>query len=337
LAAGVALGLAALSKYTAVFLAVGLAVTVVTDSRLRRLFRQPRLYGAALLCLATLTPVAVWNVQHDFASFRFHSTEHLQGGLKLYPSGFVHFLIPTLLFVSPVLGFGMLSSLRRDPAGETVYASILRRMGLAVFAASSAVFVALSFVAWSLYYWNVVAYLLLLPPAVGFFATRLRALRWHLLIGVVLVAAMVFHGTVVPFSALVKGARDDDSFELFGWSRVVEAMRGEQRPGEQLLTDDYRPAAHLDWTLGKLAAVVISERPSQFDLWQEPGLRGGDSAIVLTDERGPLTPELEAQFERVTHLRTVPVMRLGLHLKDYELWRAEGYRGPSIGSSADPR
>ena len=329
LAAGATLGLAALAKYSAVFLAVGVAATVLTHPRLRPMLLQARIWGAALLCVAVMSPVLVWNAEHGFASYRFHLADHLV--LRFHPVGLVHFLGPTILLLSPVLCFAFLAVLRRGARGSTTYGSILARLGIAVFAASSATFLSMSLVVWTLYYWNVVAYLLLLAPAVGWFGAHSGALRWHLGIGVVLAAAMVFHGAIVPLSALLPGVADDDTFEVYGWEGIVAAIRQEERPGERLLADDYRPAAHLDFTLGGLATVVIADRPSQFDFWPEPALRVGESAIMLTDDREPPKKKLMSRFERFTHLRTVPVSRLGVHLKDYQLWRGEGFLGPIEG------
>ena len=329
LGAGATLGLAALAKYSAVFLAVGVAATVLSHPRLRPMLLEGRLWGTVLLCLAVMSPTLVWNARHGFASYRFHLADHIARELKFHPIGLVHFLGPTILFLSPVLCFAFLAVLRRGARGPTPYGSILARLGVAVFAASSATFLAMSFVVWTLYYWNLVAYLLLLPPAVGWFAEHPRPLRWHLGIGVFLAAAMVFHGAVVPLSALIPGVADDDTFEVYGWEGIVAAIREEQRPGEKLLADDYRPAAHLDFTLGGLDTVVIADRPSQFDFWSEPALRQGDSAIMLTDAREPPKKKLMSRFQRFTHLRAVPVSRLGVYLKDYQLWRGEGFLGPT--------
>jgi 4-amino-4-deoxy-L-arabinose transferase-like glycosyltransferase len=326
LAAGAALGLAALAKYSAVFLAAGVAAAVLWDRRLRPLLRQPRLYLSALACLAALGPVIAWNATHGLASFRFH-TENRLAHLSFLPGGIPHLLGPTLLFLSPALALAMAAWLRPGAAAPGSYASVHRRLALAVFTASSGFFLVLSLFAWSLYYWNVVAYLLLLVPAAAWLAERPRLLAVHLGYGVVVAAAMLFHGAVVPLSALVPGVQDDDTFELYGWDGVARAVREEQRPGEVLVAADYRPASHLSWALGGPEVAVLCPRPSEFDFWDRPALRPGDPALLLTDAREPMTPELAARFERVQLVRTVPVDRLGVHLKDYELWRADGFRG----------
>jgi 4-amino-4-deoxy-L-arabinose transferase-like glycosyltransferase len=71
LAAGVALGLAGLSKYSAILFALGLIAFLALSPRQRRWFVHPAPYVAALLALAMISPVVVWNWRHDWVSFAF--------------------------------------------------------------------------------------------------------------------------------------------------------------------------------------------------------------------------------------------------------------------------
>jgi hypothetical protein len=71
LAVGFCLGLAGLAKYTAILFAVGLVLFMALSPRQRHWFGHPAPYLGALLCLATLAPVLVWNAQHGWVSFLF--------------------------------------------------------------------------------------------------------------------------------------------------------------------------------------------------------------------------------------------------------------------------
>jgi 4-amino-4-deoxy-L-arabinose transferase-like glycosyltransferase len=79
LAAGVALGLALLSKYTALLTLVSLAIFLL--SYRPRLLATPTPWLAALVVLLLLTPVLAWNAAHEWASLAF------QGG-RARPTGF---------------------------------------------------------------------------------------------------------------------------------------------------------------------------------------------------------------------------------------------------------
>jgi 4-amino-4-deoxy-L-arabinose transferase-like glycosyltransferase len=69
LGAGVATGLALLSKYHGVLLMLGLFVYLLTAAR--HWLRTPWPYIAALIAVAMFTPVIVWNAEHQWISFAF--------------------------------------------------------------------------------------------------------------------------------------------------------------------------------------------------------------------------------------------------------------------------
>jgi hypothetical protein len=338
LAGAAVLGLAALAKYNSVFVAVGVAFAIVADRRLRPLLRDARLWAAAGVTLAVLSPIVLWNLQHGLASFRFHlgQRQGISEGLRFRPMAPIHFLVPTVLLLGPafvvaaVRGFTPSPTAGAKGEGEgpaSAWGAVYRRVALAAFAASTAAFLALSLVSWTLYYWNIVAYVLLVPPAAVVLAARPRLLRWHLGYGLLVAVLATAHAVIVPLTAPFPFIQDDDSKEPFGWPEISAAVSGElaKEPRRFPATTDYRSAAHLAWSLGTPDVVVVSDgRLTQFDYWLDPS-RAGETAVLVTDHRGPMDAGVAARFDRVTHLRTVPVDRLGLRLKTYDLWLGEGF------------
>lgn len=71
LAAGLALGVAMLTKYTAFFLALSLCVWTLASRPGRRWLTSPWPYLAAFLALICLVPNVVWNEAHDWMSFKY--------------------------------------------------------------------------------------------------------------------------------------------------------------------------------------------------------------------------------------------------------------------------
>mgnify|MGYP006179719925 CR=1 FL=1 len=71
LLAGVALGLALLSKYHAALFAVGALIYFAFHPRMRVWLGRPQPYVAVLVALALFSPVIAWNAQNDWASFAF--------------------------------------------------------------------------------------------------------------------------------------------------------------------------------------------------------------------------------------------------------------------------
>ena len=81
--AGACAGLAMLSKYHGVFLLAGTGLFVVTNRRARRWLRQPAPYVGAVISVLVISPVLLWNAQHDWVSFRFQGARGGPHGLHL--------------------------------------------------------------------------------------------------------------------------------------------------------------------------------------------------------------------------------------------------------------
>ena len=79
LAAGLTLGLAGLSKYHAVLFAVGATVFILATHHRRRLM-TPAPWLAVAITGLVVSPVFVWNLQHDWVSFLFQSSRGVGPG-----------------------------------------------------------------------------------------------------------------------------------------------------------------------------------------------------------------------------------------------------------------
>ncbi|MBT8355477.1 MAG: glycosyltransferase family 39 protein, partial [Desulfofustis sp.] len=135
------LGLGLLSKYTIVLLGPPFLLFMLVDPKARRWFLKPGPYVALVLALLCFSPVLIWNMQHEWASFLFQSakrisrvpvvsTHHLIGhiALILTPAG----LIGVLLFF--IFGGRVLRS--AQPADDPVLLETTRRTYLLLFLAA---------------------------------------------------------------------------------------------------------------------------------------------------------------------------------------------------------
>ena len=97
---GVGLGLAGLSKYSAVLSAAGLAAFVLLSPRQRRWLKHPAPYVSAGVALAMITPVILWNARHGWVSFEFQGARGApSGGLR--PAQFLTMVLGEIAFLSP--------------------------------------------------------------------------------------------------------------------------------------------------------------------------------------------------------------------------------------------
>lgn len=113
LAAGVALGLALLSKYTAVMIVPGILLYLVLSKEHRRWLATPWPYLAGAAALAVFSPVIYWNWTHEWASFLFQSRGRFQESRGFRPGTAFQFLWVQALAVFPLtLPLAVVTSVR---------------------------------------------------------------------------------------------------------------------------------------------------------------------------------------------------------------------------------
>jgi 4-amino-4-deoxy-L-arabinose transferase-like glycosyltransferase len=128
-AAGVAAGLALLSKYSALFLAPGVLIWLATGAERRRELHRPGPWLAGAIAAALFSLNVIWNADHHWLTF------HKQFG-RLSPSGFapahlLAFLLEQTVLLNPLIAVfaGTAVFVRARPGGA--------RVGLSLFVATA--------------------------------------------------------------------------------------------------------------------------------------------------------------------------------------------------------
>ncbi|MBE9014264.1 glycosyltransferase family 39 protein, partial [Pseudanabaenaceae cyanobacterium LEGE 13415] len=187
----IALSLAFLSKYNAVFVALGFFATLMSHARLRSLFRDRRLYFGIAIALTCLIPILIWNVSNDFQSFRYYvdrSVQPVNPGIKI--GSFLGFTLVSFFVLSPFCWVAFYRLIKTRLPINSIYPIV----AFWIFAISSTLLTIISLISAALYYWNITAYLLLFPllPFV------LKKLKPHVIYGLIISAILVIHYTVLP-------------------------------------------------------------------------------------------------------------------------------------------
>jgi hypothetical protein len=103
LLAGLAAGLGVLSKFTNLFLWLGLAGWLVASRDGRRALRRPAVWAAAGLALLVLVPFAHWNLTHHLAGLSRQFGRLNAGRQPLRLAGLAAFLATTLALATPLI------------------------------------------------------------------------------------------------------------------------------------------------------------------------------------------------------------------------------------------
>jgi hypothetical protein len=314
LLAGVALGLAALSKELAILVPMGVVVACLTHRELR-----PRLLeaGPYLACLATailIIPLVLWNREHDWILLRFALERGLGAERGTAASRELEYLGGQGALVSPLLflllGGAVIGALRgrRLPRLHLLAVSSLVTFGW--------------FALTSLRHptevnWGMMAY----PPAAVVLAVRTHRIgpkRWlagGLLLGGALVLLLHLH-TVVP--VLPIDPLDDPIRRGHGWDEVaaeVDLARIRLDAGVVWVAGNrFQDASQLAFHLERhpfVFSLNIHSRANQYDFWPSFAKQAlpGDGLVLVLDDSAEtsVARELMPYFGRVTAgARVVP-------------------------------
>jgi len=331
--AGVAVGLALLSKLTAGLLAPALLFLLLWDPELRQEVKAPWPWLGALVAVGLFLPNLAWNATHDWVAVRFQlrhgfaSTVTLRSVLD-YLGGLLGGPGPVVL----VLGVGFLAR-ARTPAAKRVAAATFLPM-LVTFAAATRSPVEAN--------WGALVY----PALAGSAAAALARLRPRLartLVGFsaisgVLVAILfgmeVRNPTLVPADTpFVERFR---GWRAFGASARDAAAQACAQIGSPagcdgldpfVFTTGYQEAAELAYYAGWRRFGPGLTRASQLDLWYRPPAPGSqvlESGFGFDEENRLFRAEVEGS----------PVL-FDVVLKGRVLHRGEirafsGYRGERV-------
>jgi len=326
-AAALFLGLAVLTKYNAVFLGLGFAVFFVIRRPLRPLYRNPHTYLAGLLSVAIQAPMLWWNYTQNFASFGFHASGRWRNTPHFSIENALLFAVVAAIVVSPFLLYAVFRYWTRKPAEG--FEARAHALAISTFAISSLCMLALASFAEVFFYWNIVAFILLIP-LLPLAMRNAWLFGLHVAYGLGMAALMLVNQFYAPVGNLT-GSYDWTIASTYGWDQIgreVEAARGEHQ-ADFVGTTFYTTASQLGFAIGDTDTVALSPRPDQFDIWFDAEARRGQTAIIVSD--GTYAIDYASQFfTRVTPLETVEVTSFGRLIYAPTLYLMEGFNPPPV-------
>jgi 4-amino-4-deoxy-L-arabinose transferase-like glycosyltransferase len=314
LAAGAWIGLAALSKYQAFTVALGLGLAFLILPEGRRRIAHPAPYAAKLLALLIVSPVLVWNAEHQWISFTFQAGRG--AAHRFDPAGLLTALLAQAGLLTPwvavplvwAVGKGMRT---RDP-----------RAGFLLIAAAPTIvlFNLLPLIgAKVLPHWPMPGWLLLFPLLGAALARSARAwpVRWAYASGAALVviwAVAVSDAATAWIKDAVPSLKADPTAEAMDWRRLRTELdsRGLLQPGTLVVAAEWNEAGKIDQAVGDAAPVLVFNSDPREYAFREPSDRflHHDALII---GRGPTVAQelkhIAPHFAALTPLPSITVGR----------------------------
>jgi hypothetical protein len=344
LAVGLAVGVALLSKYTALFYGPAILIWLVAVPKLRRWLVSPWPYLGGLVALAVFSPVLLWNADHHWVSF---IKQLGRARMDRFNPAFIAELIPTqFAFATPlvfILGaMGLYALVARKPgagparvlinalfwvivlyfAWHALHARVEANWFAPVYPMLAiAAAVAATMVSWS-------------PRAqrIADFCTR-----WAAPAGTVMFIALVLQAN----TGVLSGYRRDATVRSVGvgfvpLAREIEAVR--VRVGADcVLAPDYGTTSWLMFYLPKGSCVAQrGQRIRWVNMPQPDPAKLSGKLLLVGEQNAAALPEWQSAFSKVEKVADLQRKRGPLVIELVELDLLEGAKGDVLDLSPPP-
>jgi 4-amino-4-deoxy-L-arabinose transferase-like glycosyltransferase len=323
---GALLGLAGLSKYTAIFTALALLLVFVVVRR-KPSIGKIGFWLALLLALILIGPVLYWNWLNDWISFKYQIA-HGSGGEWLWRRLGAFLGIQIIVF-GPLLIIGSYIFLK-----DCIHATRLSLLALlGFFFIPFVIFASLSG-GGGLPHWTTPAWFCLAPFA-GIGLAKAWSLQHRAVIRILFVFQIAL--CVLGFGFVLSGGITPSSIksnpiaDLYGWKiagqKAAELSQATKADG--IAVQNWTLASRAAWYAKPIPVFVLDQRKDQFDIWF--GQLPLGSNIVLINWSGmSFSPPVGSQsaFERCEPLDSLEIARFGQVLSKFDFSLCSNWQGP---------
>jgi len=272
------LGLAGLSKYTAVLFLLPIILYFLIKKEYKLLLTV-NIIPAILLALLIISPVIIWNIQHDWISFTYQSN-HVVGENSINWNGFFKSLIAEFLAYNPLLVpiafYGLYKALLSK--NSTLFLSGLFGLVLIIF------FTYASLYNTALPHWSALFYLLFIPIGTFYMISiSKKYLKFAIIFGLFL-STLAY--AELAFKFIPQPDYKSVHRDIYGFDEIIK------RANKYITDPDKDALAVTNWTLASRALYynrdynsslyLIDKRYDQFDIWEDKNIIGKNLLVITT-------------------------------------------------------
>lgn len=334
--AGIFMGLAFNSKYTALLLQFGLIAFLIFSNKYRKLLISPWLWISIVISLLVTFPVWWWNYQNEFASFAFQSSERTSSisEFKISPTYFFGAIAHQLVLLLPILFLVMITftfkySKRailkfKIPQAKTLFL-------LAFFIPTFVGFFLITPIYWVKLNWMMPSYMTGIILAGMFISKKLikTQIIFSIVLHLLVLIQVIFY--VVPI-------KSDDTW--IGWKELAEKTEELQKqyPNTFVFSDDnYKTSACLDFFMDEkvYAQNIIGLPALHFDyLGDDLTILNSKNALFIdsdkrfkdSEKKNELHPEIKKYFSKITELEPIIIKIKGKEVRKFWIFYCENYQ-----------
>lgn len=342
---GLLFGIAGLSKYTAITIVPSVILVIVLFQNSKIIF-TPWPWLAIALAAIVVSPVLIWNVQHDWISIEYqlsHGIPDRSWQLKRM----LESQLGQVIAFSPIIFIVGWLAMARAIFNSKIYADATTVFGiryLSIFALP--VLLLFGFnggYEHSLLHWTAAAWAILIPVVaaqlyISWAAWGLRVITYlSIVYSVVLV--LILHSLLVfnwlPFDKN-KEKNKYPLYDIIGWQQVAsravqlrtELIASTKNSNLKLFIGNWSMFSRLAWYARPVPVVITDRRQGQSDLWYGTA-QMGDSGIVVVPPKYSDQAQVNgtAKFESCHLIETVESKIRNKTAASYQLFYCKLYKG----------
>ena len=344
---GLFTGLAMLSKYSGVFLWVGMGLYILVFNR--KQLKNPYLYLSLLISAVCCIPILYWNIKYNFASLSFHG-ERVGGGALNF-STFGTELAGEFLYNNPVNFVLAIIAVVAAFKKRLNLEKSIQRLILCIALPMIALFWVFSLTRPTLPHWNAPAYVLLILLSSAYLKDKHETLPQSIIaaLSVLLITLVVGVAEIkTGFIPLDKHTepeqigRDDFTVDMYGWRQLGEKFanfraqkiaEGVMSEEDGIVANQWFPLANLDYYVARpLGLRVMGLGWPAFlhkYLWindERGGFHLGENYWFLSDSRYMKDPKETYQlfFKEIELAGVIPIERNGKTVKNFFVYTCKG-------------
>jgi len=335
LLAGVLMGLAFDSKYTAIFLPFGLFVFLLLNQPKRKLLLTIWPWLSLIIMVLVTSPVIIWNLKNHFASFAFQGSQRMHDAavLELKPKFILGLLGHQLLLLIPILFMAVLYALYKTIRTYGRSLSKIPATNLFLLCFFLPIFVGFLLLApiyWIKINWMMPSYITGIMLAAAYINKKWFNIQ-------IIISFIVHLGLLVELLFYPVPIKSDDTW--VGWQKLyqkVSEIKNKQRADFVFSADNYKTSAELNLYSNYFiyGQNVIGENALQFDyIGTKLITLNGKNAIYVDSDPGfendgPNTVQPHAvlpYFDSVTQLQPIIIKEKGKEARKFFIYLCKGY------------
>lgn len=354
---GIISGLCIMSKVHGVFLWFGISSYLLVFDRSR--FKNLYFYLSLGITLIIISPIIIWNIQHDFITYKFHSSRISLAGAGWHAGMFLKTLLEVIFSTGPIHYFLVFSGIYWVIKGNSTVdkknIQILLFCGLPLIV----ILVFLSLFRETLPHWPGPAFsILFILPAIklasrekniaGKLPTILKlAIGYSIFIAVSQVMLInYFPGTLSAEKQGMKVGAEDLTLDMYGWKAAgikydslykSDVAKKIMPAGAPIIITNWIPAAHIDFYMARPTGQQTYGFGNILDLHQyylmnnyKKPLKYGDDAYYICPSNSfsyKASDKVLNSFKTYDMALIFPEYRSGMVCKEYYIFRLKGYKG----------